>query len=72
MFGVNRETEWNRAERAGWTVFGQSVDYIQVCAPLTGRGYVRFMLLHVGWICDTCGERVTVAQFTAHVRKAHR
>ena len=70
-FQVNRVTEWRKAERAGWDVQDVSVPYVQVTAPLTGRGRVSLVLLPVGWICDTCGERVTVARFTDHARKAH-
>lgn len=70
---VRAETELRKADAAGWDVLDTAVDCVTLAAPFTARGAVSYFLLApVGWICDTCGDRVTVGQFIDHVRKVHR
>jgi len=47
---------------------------IQMPAPLTARGYVRYVNIRPDlkrvqmWICDDCGGRVTEAHQLAHAQ----
>ena len=68
---VNIRRERAKAVAQGWDVLDTAVDQVNVSGPLAGRGIVSYVLLPAGWICDTCGERVTVARFTDHARKVH-
>lgn len=71
------EIELKRARRAGWDYISwlggrdPEIYSVIISAPLTERGWLRFVLLPVGWICDECGTRVTVAQFARHVKSTH-
>lgn len=47
------------------------VEQVQVKAPATADGYVRFYKLEHGWTCGACSERVTIAKFSHHVWHRH-
>lgn len=68
---VNEANETAKATRAGWLTTDLLFTTVRVAAPLSGSGVVCYVLMSVGWICETCGERVTVSRFAEHARKAH-
>ncbi|QDF18547.1 hypothetical protein SEA_PUPPER_61 [Gordonia phage Pupper] len=75
-FTIPRQVDF--AEKAGWDVERGQVSFntgspgggelstVVVPNLALRRGYVRYFLLHVGWICDECGARVPVGQFQSH------
>lgn len=68
---VNESTELSKVDRAGWMTTDLLFTTVRISAPFGGAGVVCYVLMSAGWICDACGERVTVSRFTEHARKAH-
>lgn len=66
-----QDTQVRRANDAGFHVKGSGYPEVQISAKEPCRGFIKYVLLHVGWVCDECGERVPVGEFMRHIRRAH-